>query len=109
MEYVFSIIMFVFGGCILLYAGVLALTKDYELIARNWATNPEDKKSYALAFARTMAIIGIAPIVSGIAGLFGNAIVNTVVAIVSFAACFVIGIKTFNPGKKSNGDDKDVG
>ena len=109
MEYAFSIMMFIFGGAVLLYAGILALTKDYQLVAKSWAVKPKNSKRYAVEFAKTMAIIAIAPIVSGIVGLFGNAIVNTIVAVVSFIACFVIGIKAFDPDGDDTGDDTDVG
>ena len=95
MEYVFSIMMFVFGGALLLYAGLLALTKDYKLIARHYAAKVTDGKRYALCFARTIAIVAIAPIVSGVVGLFGIGWLNAVVAVVSFIACLVIGVKTF--------------
>lgn len=94
---VFSIVMFCFAGGLLIYAGLLAITKDPELIVRDYAAKMEDKKKYATRFARTIAIIAIAPVVSGIAGSFDNGIVNAVVAVVSFVACFIISIMTFKP------------
>ena len=97
MEYAFSIIMLVFGGAMMFYAGLLALTKDVGLIPKTHAASIPDKKHYASQFAKTIAIIAAAPLVSAAAGLFGNGIVNAVVAIVSFVVCFIIAIKTFKP------------
>jgi threonine/homoserine/homoserine lactone efflux protein len=97
MEYAFSIIMFIFGGALLLYSGILALTKDYNLIARGHATKPKDKKRYALCFARTMAIVALSPIITGLAGLTGNVIITAAAGVVSFVLCIFIGVKTFKP------------
>ena len=95
MEYAFSIMMFAFGGALLLYAGLLALIKDYKLIPKNHTAKITDGKKYAVTFARTIAIVAIAPIVSGLVGLFCIGWLNAVVAVVSFIACIVIGVKTF--------------
>ncbi|SCW31667.1 hypothetical protein SAMN02910456_00503 [Ruminococcaceae bacterium YRB3002] len=101
---IFSIVMFVVGGALMLYAGVLALTKDTDLIMRSYAAKMPDKKRYALQFAKTIAIIAIAPLLSGVAGFFENVVVNSIVGVVSFVVCFIIAIKTFNPVK--DGEDE---
>ena len=97
MKYAFSIIMFCMGGAILLYSGLLALTKDAGLIPKAHTAKMTDKKRYAAQFAKTMAIVAVSPLLSGIAGLFGNGIVNAVVAVISFIICIVIAVKTFKP------------
>lgn len=68
MEYVFSIIMFAFGGCLLLYAGIIA--RDYNAIPRNYATNPRNKKEYAKKFAKILALIALPMLAAGLIGLW---------------------------------------
>ena len=91
----FSILMFCFSGAILLYAGLLALTKDYQLIPRNHATDPKDKRAYAAAFARVMAVVALAPLSGGIYGLF-NVALGLVALLVSFPVCIWIGVRLFH-------------
>ena len=91
----FSILMFCFSGAILLYAGLLALTKDYQLIPRGHATDPKDKRAYAAAFARVMAVVALAPLSGGIYGLF-NVTLGFVALLVSFPVCIWIGVRLFH-------------
>ena len=69
-----SILMFCFSGALLLYAGLLALTKDYTMIPRNYAVKPKDPKAYAVAFAKMMALVALAPLGSGIYAQFNPAL-----------------------------------
>ena len=62
----FSILMFMFSGGLLLYAALLAITKDYNMIARHYATKVKDGKEYAARFARVIALVAVAPAYSGI-------------------------------------------
>lgn len=69
----YSVLMFCFSGAILLYAGLIARTKDTRLIARSWAARMDDKPAYARRFARVLAWTAIAPLLSGLVALCGDA------------------------------------
>ena len=66
----FAIIMFVFSGAILLYAGVLALTRDVGMLRRRYAAKMTDPRAYALKVAKVLAIVALSPALSGAAALF---------------------------------------
>lgn len=90
----FSILMLIFSGAILLYALILAWTKDIGLIRRNYAVKIKDKKVYAVQFAKVLAIISIAPLLTGLAGLvIKNGFALAAMLIVSFVICVRIGVK----------------
>ena len=62
------ILMFIFSGAILLYALLLAWTKDVGLIRRSYAAKMKDRKKYAVQFAKVLALTSIAPALTGMAG-----------------------------------------
>ncbi len=68
----YSILMFCFSGALLLYAALIAITKDYKMIPRNWAAKPKDEKEYASRFAKIIALVAAAPLLSGAVALFGD-------------------------------------
>ena len=86
--------MFCFSAALLLYAGVLALTRDTELIPRSGMTKIEDKRAYATAFARVIAVVALAPMSSGFYGLF-NVGLGAVSLFLSFPVCIWIGVWFF--------------
>ena len=90
----FSILMFCFAGALLLYAGLLALTRDYDLIPRGYATRPKDKTAYALAFAKAIAVTALAPLGSGIYGLFSTAL-GLVMLLINLPLCIWISTHFF--------------
>ena len=57
----FSILMFCFSGALFLYAVLLYTTKDYRLIPRGYASEPDDKKVYARQVAEIIALVAVAP------------------------------------------------
>ena len=69
MEYGFSILVFCFSGALLLYAGLLAVTKDVTLIPRHRKAKIKNRRAYALQFAKIMALVAAAPLLGGLAGL----------------------------------------
>ena len=69
MEHVFSIILFIFGGALLIYAGIVAVG-GYGAIFRNYATKVRDQKKYAKKFAKLIALFGLALVVSGFVALW---------------------------------------
>ena len=68
----FSILMFCFSGALLLYAALLAVTRDDKLIVRHYAAKMKDRKAYAARFAKVIALVAVAPAHSGIAALFSG-------------------------------------
>jgi hypothetical protein len=72
MEYGFSILMFIFAGAILLYAGILALTKDYNMLPyrSRVSVKPKDPKRYAAGLAKVLALVALAPALGGLAALW---------------------------------------
>ena len=97
MDDAFSILMLWFAGAILLYAGLLAWTKDFRLIPR-WRVSKrmKDKKGFMVRFAKGMAVVALAPALCGVAGLLlGNGAAFAVLAVAFFfclrAAARIIG------------------
>ena len=72
MEYGYSILMGIFSGAILLYAGLLALTGDYNMlpVRARVSVEPKDKKKYARQLAKVLALVAISPALSALAGLW---------------------------------------
>lgn len=91
MEHGFSIIMLIFAGMILLMA--LAIYKGgYDLIFRNYATNPRNKKLYAKQFAKLLMLTAAAPLLAGLLGFLSN-LLGAIVLIVGMVLCIYFGIR----------------
>ena len=71
MEHGYSILMAIFAGAILLYAGLMALTGDYKMIPyrSRQSYTPKDPKRYARQLAKVIALVAAAPAVSALVGL----------------------------------------
>ena len=84
MEYAYSILMGIFAIALLLYAGLMALTKDYKMLPfRSRASvNPKDKKKYTVQLAKVIALVALSPLISSLVGLWNI----TVALIVLFVA-----------------------
>ena len=94
MEYAYSILMGVFALALLLYAGLIALTKSTDLIARSVSADIRDKKAYAAKFARVLALCAAAPAASALVGLIPGAIlVAVLVLIAGFGLAIWLGVK----------------
>ena len=90
----FSILMWLFAAALLLYALILALTKDVGLIPRTGAVKIDDGKAYATTFAKAIAVVALAPLGSGIYGLFSTAF-GMVMLFVNFVLCIWIAMRFF--------------
>ena len=89
MEYGYSILMGIFSAAILLYAGLMALGGDYDMLpmrARN-SVNPKDKKKYARQLAKVIALVAISPALSALAGLWN--ILAAVIVLLCTMALFI--------------------
>lgn len=94
MEYGYSILMGCFAGAILIYAGLMALTKDYKIIPfrSRQSFKPKDPKRYMAQLAKVIALVALSPALSALAGLW-NAVAAGIVLIVSMVLFIWLGTK----------------
>ncbi len=87
MEQNFSIFMFIFAGAVLLYAGILAVTKDYNMLPyrSRVSVKPKNPKKYAVQLAKAIALVAVA-IAAGAAVSLWNIAAGAVVMIVGVIA-----------------------
>ena len=94
MEQGFSILMFIFAGVLLLYAGLMALIKDYKMLpyrARQ-SVKPKNPKKYMVQLAKIVALVA-AMIAAGAAVALWNGAVGAVVMVVGVVAALWCGTK----------------
>ena len=94
MEQGFSILMFIFAGALLLYAGLMALIKDYKMLpyrARQ-SVKPKNPKKYMVQLAKIVALVA-AMIAAGAAVALWNGAVGAVVMVVGVVAVLWCGTK----------------
>ena len=88
------IFMFIFSGAILFYALLLAWTKDVGVIRRSYAAKMNDRKKYAVQFAKVLAMTAVAPALTGLAGFVTeNVLFLGTTFVISLIMCVRIGIK----------------
>ena len=94
MEHGYSIIMAVFAGAILLYAGLMALTKNYNIlpVRARQSVKPNNPKEYMAKFAKVTALVSLSPALSALAALL-NLIAGLAVFIGSMILFIWIGTK----------------
>ena len=96
MEYAFSILMFCFAGCILLYSGLVVIFGS-EFIPKKWAAKITDEKAYAKRFAKILALTALAPVLAGAAGLLvdinRNPFVPLLILVLGTAAAIYFGLR----------------
>ena len=94
MEYGYSILMGIFAAALLLYAGLMALTKDYKMVpyhARQ-SVKPKDPKAYAAGLAKAVALAALAPALSALAGLW-NAVAAVAMLLAGLALFLWLGAR----------------
>ena len=94
MEYGYSILMGIFAGLILIYAGLMALTKDYKMLPfrARVSVQPKDEKRYMKQLAKVVAMVALAPALSALTGLW-NMIAALIVLVVSAVVFIWLGTK----------------
>lgn len=85
----FSILMLCFSGGLLLYAGLLAVTKNYNLIPRNYASQVKDKRAYTLKVAKVIALVAIPPFHCAIAAIFNDILAISVLLVEMIMALWI--------------------
>ena len=94
MEHGFSILMFIFAAAILLYAALMAITKDYNILPTRatMSVKPKDEKAYMTRLAKVIALVAVVPVLTGVAA-FWNAIVAVFVFVIGLVAACWAGAK----------------
>ena len=94
MDSICSIVLGVFAGALLLYAGLMALTKDYKIlpIRGQQAVKPKDPKRYTAQFAKVIALVAAAPAIGAIVGIW-SVIAAVVVTVAGIVVCIWLGTK----------------
>lgn len=72
MEYGYSVLMGIFSAMLLLYAGLMALFKDYKMLPLRVRTSvkPKNEKKYMTQLAKIIALVSLSPVLSALAGLW---------------------------------------
>lgn len=72
MEYGYSILMAVFSVALLLYAGLMAVTKEYKMLPFRARTSvkPKNPQKYMTQLAKVIALVAISPALSSLVGLW---------------------------------------
>ena len=94
MEQGFSILMFIFAGALFLYAGLMALIKDYKMLpyrARQ-SVKPKNPKKYMVQLAKIVALVA-AMIAAGAAVALWNGAIGAVVMVIGVIAALWCGTK----------------
>ena len=76
MEHGFSMLMFIFAAAILLYAALMAITKDYRMLpfrARQ-SVKPKDTQAYMVQLSKIVALAALAIALGAAVALWNNAL-----------------------------------
>ena len=94
MEYAYSILMGIFSAAILIYAGLMALTKNYKILplTSRQSVKPKDPEKYMTQLAKVVALVALSPALSALAGLW-NAPAAVAVLIGSMVLFLWLGTK----------------
>ncbi|MBR2527852.1 MAG: hypothetical protein IKE58_05215 [Blautia sp.] len=94
MDYAFSILMFIFAGALLLYAALMAITKDYRILPyqSRVSVKPGNSEKYMVQLAKIVALVALA-IALGAAVALWNIPVGAVVMLVGAIASLWFGTK----------------
>ena len=94
MEYGYSILMGIFAGAILIYAGLMALFKDYKMLPLRVrvSVRPKNEKQYMKQLSKVIALVALSPALSALTGLW-NMTAAFIVLIVSAVVFIWLGTK----------------
>ena len=94
MEQGFSILMFIFAGAILVYAAIMAITKDYNMLPyrAQVSVKPKNPEKYMVQLAKIVALTAVA-IALGAAAALWNMAIGGIVMIVGVILALWAGTK----------------
>lgn len=93
MEYGFSVFMFSVAVLLLLYALVLSRSKDPKMIPRDYAAKMAHPREYARQFAKVIALVAMAPLLSGVVGLFAGNWIPGAVLLLGLIVTICLGVR----------------
>ena len=90
----FSILMFILAGALLLYALILALTKNYNMLPAHAtiSVKPKNPKRYTVQLAKVIALVAVA-IAIGAAVSLWNMLIGAIVMIAAVILAIWFGTK----------------
>ena len=90
----FSILMFILAGALLLYALILALTKNYNMlpVRATISVKPKNPKRYTVQLAKVIALVAVA-IAIGAAVSLWNMLIGAIVMIAAVILAIWFGTK----------------
>ena len=90
----FSILMFILAGALLLYALILALTKNYNMLPARAtiSVKPKNPKRYTVQLAKVIALVAVA-IAIGAAVSLWNMLIGAIVMIAAVILAIWFGTK----------------
>ena len=94
MDHNFSILFLIFAALILLYAALMAITKDYKMLPyrAQVPVKPKDPKRYMTQLSKVVALVGVS-VGAGAAVSFLNAAVGIVIMIAGTIVSLWFGTK----------------
>lgn len=97
MEYGYSVLMAIFSAALLLYAGLMAIFRDYKMIPMRArvSVKPKNEKKYMAQLAKVIALVALSPALSALAGLW-NPLAGLIVLILSAILFIWLGTKLMN-------------
>ena len=81
--------MGIFSVVLLLYAGLMALTKDYDMlpVRARVSVKPKDPKKYTVQLSKVIALTALSPALSALVGLWSD--VSAVIVLIVSAVVFI--------------------
>ena len=85
-----GIFMLIFAGAILLYAALLAITKDYKMLPRRAqvSVRPKNPKQYTVMIAKAVALCALAPLSAALVSIWNEMLAGIVFIIVLILCLF---------------------
>ena len=93
MEYALYFVCFIFGGALLLYAVLLALTRNIRLVPRTYSAKIPDKEAYCKKIASFVAMVSLALLAAGSLGVTIRPAVGFLSLIPLLALAFWLGLR----------------
>lgn len=94
MDHGFPILMFIFAGVLLLYAMILAITRDYKMLPyrAQVPVKPKNPKAYTMQLAKVIALVSLAVAIGAAVALW-NQLIGAVVILAGVTAVIWAGTK----------------
>ena len=94
MDHGFSILMLIFAGALLLYAALLAITKNYKMLPyrATVSVKPKNPRKYTVQLAKVVALVALA-VAGGAVAAFWNIAVGAVVMVAGVICAIWVGTK----------------